>query len=220
LHLDRPIHFSQISGHETLHGVVATALLLFDDFPRNYLKFLDRTIYGGQYLRSKNQHKYFSWFHPDFYRTIPPSFAALLYKAFNENINKILRASGQAPIEILVNTERRLDNIIEQFGFDHSHFFRFLKDGIFRHSEGHRFDAHLFLKTMIELRSVKKTESCSETEHHINYQEIVRLFSKDEERVYYFLRSVIQGEIPHCFEDFRLAGINRFFFDGKDLDGF
>jgi hypothetical protein len=219
LYFNRPIHVSQISSQETLHETVTGALSLFDAFPKNYLKLLNVAVRDGQYLRYDNEFKYFSWFHPNFYRTIPPSCAAFLYKAFNANINRILRATKQAPVLIRVNTDQKVDNVIGQLGFHNSHFLKFLKEGIIHQSSKHKFDAEFFIKTMTKLRSMKKPERCTEHECHVAFRDIVSLFSNDEERAHSFLRSVFQGKIMYCYEDFRLAGFNRFFFDRQDLDG-
>jgi hypothetical protein len=76
--------------YENLHEVCCESLSIFDDYPSNYLKWLEKVIKLKNTFGSKSINNYFHVYHPNISTSIPVECISLIYKTFIESSPVIL----------------------------------------------------------------------------------------------------------------------------------
>lgn len=89
--LIRKMYGSEYDSIHDVHHSLLIALLIFDNFPKNYLYFVEEQILSDYFSRSEHHFSTFSRYYPSFRRVIPDSTGMFIYKAFNENIYSLLK---------------------------------------------------------------------------------------------------------------------------------
>ncbi|MBU2046598.1 MAG: TniQ family protein, partial [Bacteroidetes bacterium] len=107
LNSKEPFRFTKLIIQENLHELVCKAASIFDNFPKNYLAYIEELVRNPNYMKSKNWFSYFAANYNDYQETVPYSLSTLLYKSFDKNIDDILfrnnRKVSQANLPTLVS---------------------------------------------------------------------------------------------------------------------
>lgn len=85
---------SKESSIINIHHSLLMALLIFDNFPKNYLRFVKEQVLSAYFAESKHHTSTFSRYYPSFSRVIQGTTEKFIYKAFVENIHSILEKNS------------------------------------------------------------------------------------------------------------------------------
>lgn len=84
------IRFKKKVSNETCHLALSKVLPIFDNFPTNYINFIDEYLLCITFSESKYGQISFARYHPSFYGVMHRAKRTFIYKAFTENINSLL----------------------------------------------------------------------------------------------------------------------------------
>jgi hypothetical protein len=76
------------------HVALQTALAIFDNFPQNYLLFVQEQIKAPCFADSEHDYASFSRYYPSLHNASPDSSWSFIYKAFIENIYSLLKKNS------------------------------------------------------------------------------------------------------------------------------
>lgn len=225
LRSNKTLHFTKLSSQKTLHLAVCKTLELFDNFPSNYLIFIERIAGRERYFTDELSYKYFSAYHSDFYNTIPSSLATFLYKVFNENINEILVKKGREPSQVNYETSMSGSELAGQLGITVEEVIALASkndiptDKNFAQNKAlrYKFDGDTFFKLMSKIRANQENQINYKGEELINLNQISQSLFKQGIRLHQFLSLVLKGRIRFCLEDIDAQGLHRFLFSEKDV---
>lgn len=85
---------SKESSIHDIHHSLLMVLLIFDNFPNNYLYFVQEQISSDYFSESEHHVSTFSRYYPSFSRVIRRSTGTFIYKAFIENIYWLLEQNS------------------------------------------------------------------------------------------------------------------------------
>jgi hypothetical protein len=81
-------------SNSNLHFSLLKALSIFDNFPENYLLFVEEQIKAPCFAKSDHDYSSFSRYYPSFHNATEPSSWSFIYKAFIENIYPLLKKNS------------------------------------------------------------------------------------------------------------------------------
>lgn len=216
--------YSKLTAQDNFHELVFKAFTIFDDFPNNYLAYIEELIQNPNYLKNRNWFNYFAANYNEFKRIIPDSLRALLYKTFNKHIDKILfrnnKKISQANFPSLISDSE----LANQLGLQAEEIINLVSAGEItaigqplRRGTLYLFDGDTFYRIIKKVRSNKKSFPNQKATTLMNLNQISQYLSNSNLKLHQFLSLVLQGEIKSCFEDLSAKGLHRFLFDKKDV---
>ena len=81
-------------SNRNLHFSLLKALSIFDNFPENYLLFIEEQINVPCFARSNHDYSSFSRYYPSLHNATEPTSWSFIYKAFIENIYPLLEKNS------------------------------------------------------------------------------------------------------------------------------
>jgi hypothetical protein len=81
-------------SNSNLHFSLSKALSIFDNFPENYLLFVEEQIKAPCFAKSNHDYSAFSRYYPSLHNATEPSGWSFIYKAFIENIYPLLEKNS------------------------------------------------------------------------------------------------------------------------------
>jgi hypothetical protein len=225
---EKRFHFSKIIERESLHQLVYEAFSIFNNFPENYLAYLEKLVQNSNYKKNRNWFNYFAANYNDFYSSIPNSLTSLLYKTFDKHIDDILFRNNTKISQANFPTSITAFELADQLGLKAEEVIKLSLNGDFdsrKYSEllpikAYLFDGDAFYKVMSKIRSNKKDSLKHKTTNVVNLTEISDYLSNHKIRLHEFLSLILKGKIKYCSEDYNQHGLNRFLFPKNDLEKF
>jgi len=86
-------NYRKLSNYN-LHLSLLKALSIFDNFPENYLLFVEEQITASCFAKSNHDYSSFSRYYPSLHNATKPSSWSFIYKAFIENIYPLLEKNS------------------------------------------------------------------------------------------------------------------------------
>lgn len=225
LHFEKPLHFTKLAAQKNLHLVVCEAFSLFNDFPKNYLIFLESIVKSPNYFKRETSYRYFALYHPDFYKTIPSSCSALLYKVFDENIDELLLKSYREPSHPHFSTLNTAFELADQIGVEVKEIIALASDEDIpanieftcENKIRYVFPGDTFINLISNVRTNILNRKIHNNDKLLNLIQISQYLHNYRINLHQFLSLVLQGEIKPYLEDFNAKGLHRFLFLEKDV---
>ncbi len=202
-----------------LHQLACEAFLIFENFPINYIKYLDKLAKKSDKLKKKSWFSFFTKSYYEFNTTIPSSFLSLLYKVFDSNFYEIsvrnnlnINRSNSSTLiadDVLANQlgiEKTEIRYLAEKNEDLFKFYQFFKGKIYI------FYGDMFYKIMSKTRSrIKQTDKPPKNLINLSHISKNNPIRKD------FINLILRGKISIYAEDLAENGLNRFLFEEEDF---
>ncbi|MCD9186337.1 MAG: TniQ family protein [Pyrinomonadaceae bacterium] len=225
LRFESSFSFGKLIIQEDLHQLVVKAFSIFENYPKNYLSYLERLIQHKSFFNKNLWHLFFAPDYNNFYHTIPNSLITLLFKTFDENF-PLIAAKYKRNVSQTTNSKSiSASNLAYQLNIENQVIYELIDNGDFlqvkikpgKYGEICCFEGDEFYRIMNKIRSQKKHISADKEERIINLTQINEFLSKSGIKLQKFLSFVFKGQIQFCYEDLNAKGLHRFLFSEKDL---
>jgi hypothetical protein len=222
---EKPLPIKKFALYENIHQLCCDSLLIFEQYPLNYKKWIERMVEFKRILIRRTINGYFHFYHPAISSELSPRCISFIYKTFYEMAGEILKKNSKPYIDTFFGELINEKDLAEQLELRPSVVSKLVKcrdipiykTEITDNKTENLFEADIFLRIMEQVRTnLEIQDTCSE-DSQMNLNQIYRHFSGNIHKFCKFLRLVLQGKIKPCSEDLDADGLHRFLYRAQDI---
>lgn len=224
LYYEKRFCLSRLIEWQNLHQLVFEAFSIFENYPQNYLAYLEKLVQHPFYQNKNVWHQFFAPDYNHFFYTIPHSIYMLLFKTFSERFNKIAAKYNKCISQSTNSTSITDPNLAYHLNIQTDVIYKLdsKEYSISSKVKGPNYNSYIFYegdafyKIMDKIRAQRKKSPDRETEF-LSLQQVSEILSISGIELHEFLNLVLAGEINPYEEDLNAKGLNRFLFNNKNV---